>query len=120
MNHNDPYNRPNQQQPGPQHQGQHPGQYSGQGGYSHGPGNHLPKSDKSTLAIVLAGLSFFLCGPLFSIPALIISMGERNRIKRGEIAPESTIEVAFWLSIANIVLVFVSFGIGLVLALASA
>ena len=74
---------------------------------------------KATTALVLAILSWFVCGIFMSIPAVIIARGETAAIKAGRRDPANAgkANTAFWIGIANIViipiLVIVFFVVGL-------
>lgn len=60
------------------------------------------KSNRAVIALVLGILGIFCCGPLSSIPGIIVAKMEMDAIARGEASADNLgmAKAAFWVSIA--------------------
>jgi hypothetical protein len=65
------------------------------------PGAPPQKSNRAVIALVLGILGIFCCGPLSSIPGIIVAKMEMDAIARGEASAENLgmAKAAFWVSI---------------------
>lgn len=63
-------------------------------------------SSQAITALVLAIVSWFGCGCLTGIPAIIVARSELGAIERGESSPagKGLAQAAFWIGICNTVL----------------
>jgi len=88
--------------------------YSGQAGYTpypssyanQGPLQQSSASGRAVASMILSIVSVFTCGPLLSIPGLVLGKMELNAIRQGQAPPagETFAKIGFYLGIAATVL----------------
>ncbi len=71
------------------------------------PAPHNTQSSGSAIASMVLGiLSFLFCGPLFSVPAVILGHGVLGKIRRGELSGDSR-----GFAMAGLILGYINLGI---------
>jgi hypothetical protein len=68
------------------------------------PGYGAPLPDVQPIAIILAAASWVVCGPLASLPAVIIARNDLRAIREGRVNPagQSQSQLAFWIGAVNL------------------
>ncbi|MCE9583435.1 MAG: zinc ribbon domain-containing protein [Planctomycetes bacterium] len=91
-------------------------------GFQPGYGGQLP--DVQPMAIILAAASWVVCGPLASVPAVIMARNDLRGIREGRISPsgQQQSQLAFWIAAINVafyglfivffILMFLIMGVG--------
>jgi hypothetical protein len=107
----DPWAQPGQSDPwaetAPGAQGQHdpwaaPKQpYMAHHGY---PNSELPRSTNGTLVLMLGLVSWFMCGIITALPGWLIARSDRQKIKAGQMQPDSTLEAGYWFNLVHLIL----------------
>jgi hypothetical protein len=79
--------------------------------------SNLPETEKDQTLLILAILSYLVCGPFTAVPGFLMAREEKQRIERGELAPSGNVDVAYWLFVVNILLYAASIGVVILAAL---
>lgn len=77
----------------------------------HGEYYNKPTSTNGVLVLVLGVISWFACGIFTAVPGFLIARTDREMIKSGMMAPDTALEVGYWLNVA--ILAFTVLGLGL-------
>ena len=86
------------------------------------PANAGAASQRATTALILAISGIFCCGPLTSIPAIIVGWMEVSAIKQGQ-SPQAGMkfaQIGIWGGVAGIILQIVGFIFWIIISMAAA
>lgn len=92
------------------------------GGFSSGPGQAAPASQKGLYSLILAAAGLFCCGPFAGIPAAILGWMELDAIKSGRAPADNRwmALVGLWGGIASTLLHIIGYVVWVLMGMLSA